>query len=125
MLLASLGVVVFLFVFGAVFVMGNFRVFVTETFQSKLAKEDERFKAWVEKAFGRLAINPFTGKPLGVKWFREKKFENYRLYFLVFENKQSVYVVNFSMKKDQQKIISSIRLLLDSYEKELEDLLGK
>ena len=105
--------------------METYKVFVTQTFQSKLLKEDRRFSGWVEKVYSQLAENPFSGKPLGVKWFREKKFENYRLYFLVFENKKSVYVVNFSTKKDQQKIINSIWLLLDTYKEELEELLKK
>jgi len=105
--------------------MGEFKVFVTLTFQSKLLKCDKKFKLWVEKVFDQLAVNPFTGKPLGVKWFREKKFESFRLYFLVFEDKKSVYIVNLSSKKDQQRIINSIWLLLDIYKKELEDLLNK
>ncbi|MCK5632443.1 hypothetical protein KAH94_01725 [bacterium] len=104
-------------------VMVAFKVFVTQTFQSKLLKCDKKFKLWTEKVFDQLAIDPFFGKPLGAKWFREKKFENYRLYFLVFEEKKSVYVVNLSSKKDQQRIINSIRLLLDTYKKELENLL--
>ena len=102
-----------------------FKVFVTQTFHSKLSKQDKRFKAWVEKVFDQLAVNPFAGKPLGAKWFREKRFENFRVYFLVFEEKKSVYVVNLSSKKDQQRIINSIWLLLDTYKKELEDLLAK
>jgi len=105
--------------------MVAFKVFVTQTFQSKLLKSDKKFKLWVEKVFDQLAVNPFAGKPLTVKWFREKRFGNYRLYFLVFEDKKSVYAVNLSTKKDQQKIINSIWLLLDTYKKELEDLLKK
>jgi len=105
--------------------MVAFNIFVTQTFQSKLLKCDKKFGGWVEKVFDQLAINPFAGKPLGVKWFREKKFENFRVYFLVFEDKRSVYVVNLSTKKDQQRIINSIWLLLDTYKKELEDLLSK
>ncbi len=105
--------------------MGAFKVFVTQTFQSKLLKQDKNFKVWVEKVFDQLAVNPFAGKPLGAKWFREKKFENFRVYFLVFEDKKCVYIVNLSTKKDQQKIINSIWLLLDSYTAELEDLLNK
>ncbi len=105
--------------------MVAFSVFVTQTFQSKLLKQDKRFKLWVEKIFDQLAVNPFFGKPLGAKWFREKKFENFRVYFLVFEEKKSVYVVNLSSKKDQQRIINSIWLLLDTYKKELKDLLEK
>ena len=105
--------------------MAAFSVFVTETFQSKLLKQDKKFKVWIDKVFDQLAVNPFAGKPLGAKWFREKRFENFRVYFLVFEEKKSVYVVNLSIKKDQQRIINSIRLLLDTYKKELEDLLDK
>jgi len=105
--------------------MATFSVFVTRTFQSKLLKQDKKFKVWVEKVFDQLTVNPLAGKPLGAKWFREKKFENFRVYFLVFEDKKSVYVVNLSTKKDQQRIINSIWLLLDTYKKELEDLLEK
>ena len=103
--------------------MVAFSVFVTRTFQSKLLKQDKKFKVWVEKVFDQLAVNPFAGKPLGARWFREKKFENFRVYFLIFEDRKSVYVVNLSTKKGQQKIINSIWLLLDVYKKELEDLL--
>jgi mRNA-degrading endonuclease RelE of RelBE toxin-antitoxin system len=102
-----------------------YKVFVTSTFESKLLKQDKKFKAWVENVFDQLSVNPFSGKPLGIKWLREKKFENNRLYFLVFENKKSVYVVNLSTKKDQQKVINSIWLLLDIYKKELEELLNR
>jgi len=105
--------------------MENFKVFVTRTFDVKLSKQERKFREWAEKIFGHLVENPFAGTPLGVKWFREKKFENYRIYFLVFEDKKSVYVVNLSDKKDQQKIINSIWLLLDTYKKELTELLEK
>ncbi len=105
--------------------MAAFSVFVTRTFQSKLLKRDKKFNVWVEKVFDQLSVNPFAGKPLGPKWFREKKLENFRVYFLVFEEKKTVYVVNLSTKKDQQRIINSIWLLLGTYKKELEDLLEK
>jgi len=105
--------------------MVEFKVFVTQTFQSKLLKQDKKFKAWAENVFNQFTVNPFAGKPLGVKWFREKRLENFRVYFLVFEDKKSVFVINLSTKKDQQRIINSIWLLLDTYKKELEDLLSK
>ncbi|MBU2100764.1 hypothetical protein KKG83_00525 [Candidatus Micrarchaeota archaeon] len=70
-----------------------------------------------------MAENPFVGKPLSVKWFREKKFKKYRIYYLIYENIQSVYVVNLSNKKEQQKIINSIMLLLDAYKKEIEKIM--
>lgn len=70
-----------------------------------------------------MAENPFVGKPLSVKWFRKKKFKKYRIYYIIYENIQSVYVVNLSNKKEQQKIINSIMLLLDAYKKEIEKIM--
>ena len=105
--------------------MADFKVFVTRTFEEKLCKEEKDFRDWVEKVFDQLNKNPFAGKPLGTKWFREKKFKNKRVYFLVFEDKESVYLVDISGKKDQQKIINSILFLLDSYKKEIEELVPK
>ena len=49
-----------------------------------------------------------TGKPLRFDWFREKKFENKRLYFLVDQERKKVLLVSFASKKDQEKIIEFI-----------------
>jgi mRNA-degrading endonuclease RelE of RelBE toxin-antitoxin system len=99
------------------------RVFLTQIFESKLEGTEKSFKEWFEKILDQLKENPFVGKPLSVKWFREKKFKKYRIYYLIYEHIQSVYVVNLSDKKDQQKIINSIMLLLDVYKKEIEKML--
>ena len=50
-----------------------------------------------------------TGKPLGFEWFREKKYENKRLYFLVDEQNKKILLVAFATKKDQQKVINFIK----------------
>lgn len=103
--------------------MKKYKVFLTQTFETKLEGTEKSFKEWFEKILDQLTENPFVGKPLSVKWFREKKFKKYRIYYLIYENVQSVYIVNLSDKKDQQKIINSIILLLDVYKKEIEKLL--
>jgi hypothetical protein len=103
----------------------GFEIFTTKTFQEKILKQDTKFVSWSKRVFSQLAITPFVGKPLRVKWFREKKFENYRIYYIIFEEKKVVYVVNLSTKKNQQKIINSIWFLLDKYKKELELILTK
>jgi hypothetical protein len=105
--------------------MPNYSVFVSQKFDAKLANQEKAFCFWVEKIFDKLKENPFVGEPLGVKWFREKKFKSLRIYFLIFEDKKAVYLVNLSGKKDQQKIINSIWLLFGAYKKELENLLDK
>lgn len=104
--------------------MAAYKVFLTAVFEKKLAKMDGAFKQWFEKALDQLAENPFTGKPLGVDWFREKKHGKHRAYYLVYGNVKSVYVVNLSEKKDQEAIINSVKALLDVYKKELDELLG-
>ncbi|MBT4192192.1 MAG: type II toxin-antitoxin system RelE/ParE family toxin [Candidatus Diapherotrites archaeon] len=97
----------------------GFEVFITETFKKKIAFQNRKFHAWLEKVFDQLVLTPFVGKPLGVKWFREKKFENSRIYYIIFEDKKIVYIVNFSLKKDQQRVIDSTRLLFDKYRKDI------
>lgn len=105
--------------------MAAYKVFLTAAFEKKLVKMDGTFKSWFEKMLDQLAKNPLGGKPLDVQWFREKKRGKHRVYYLLYENVKSVYVVNLSEKKDQQAIINSIRLLFDVYKKELEELVGQ
>jgi len=99
--------------------MAAYRVFYTATFEKKLAGLEKEVKEWVEKIADKLAENPFVGKPLGVKWFREKKFGKHRVYYLIYEEMQSVYIVNISDKKNQQAVINSARAMLEVYRKEL------
>ena len=62
-------------------------------------------------------MNAFSGKPLGFRWFREKKFKGKKLYYLVYEGSGSVLLVAFGNKKEQRKIISHIFANLDFYKK--------
>ena len=66
--------------------------------------------------------NSEYGSPLGTKWFRESRFENYRIYFLIYENLDAIYMVAISNKKDQQKIINTIKLFLEFFRGEIEKL---
>lgn len=68
-------------------------------------------------------MNPHVGKPLDYKWFREKRLDGYRMYYLIYENLKSVYIIALSDKKDQQKTINTIRLFLHKYKSEIETLL--
>ena len=102
--------------------MPAWKVFFTVTFEEKLKKREKSFQDWVEKILDQLEENPYVGKPLNVKWCREKKFGKLRIYYLIYENLKAVYLVNLSEKKDQQAIINSIMVLLDVYKKEIEEL---
>ena len=56
-----------------------------------------------------------TGKPLGYPFFREKKMGKYRVYFLIYEDIDTVLLVTISDKKAQQETIDKIKSQLDYY----------
>jgi hypothetical protein len=88
--------------------MALFAIFETQNFTERLSSLERQELRWIEKIRAQLQTNPFAGKPLGFKWFREKKFENKRPYFLVSEEKKAILLVAFAPKKEQQKIIDYI-----------------
>ncbi len=100
----------------------SYKIFHTKRFDKELSKTDKTFQDWVDKIEEKLSENPYTGKPIDVEWFREKKLKNYRVYFIIYEDLKSVYVVALSTKKDQQKIINTIKLLLDVFKEEIQNL---
>ena len=99
-----------------------YKAFGSKGFNAKLAKMDTEFQRWVGKVENQLAENPYAGDPLGMKWFREKKHGKFRLYFLVYEDKKTVYIVAMGDKKSQQKTINTIKLLVDVYREEIGSL---
>ncbi|MBU2616401.1 MAG: hypothetical protein KKB79_00250 [Nanoarchaeota archaeon] len=103
----------------------DYKIYQSLRFKQELSKFDKGLQDRVEKIKDELVKNPYSGKPLGVNWFREKRYENYRLYYLVYENLQSVFMAGISNKKDQQKTINTIRLLLDFFKQELENLIKR
>lgn len=102
-----------------------YKIFITKTFEKKFEKQEKKFKDWFEKILDQLVENPFMGKPIRYDWFREKKYDKYRIYYLIYKEYVTIYFINISEKKDQQKVINSIYLLLDFYKDKIEKLLKK
>ncbi len=100
-----------------------FRVFRANWYEKKLKKlspnEQERVKIMEQG----LKKNPYDGKPLGYKFFREKKFDGKRLIFLVYDVYKTIFLITITDKKMQQKVIELIRANLDVYKEELERIL--
>lgn len=105
--------------------MVKYVVYHSARFDKELKKFDKDFLAWLNKIENQLAENPYAGDPLDVEWFRKKKYKKYRVYFLVNDDLTSVFMVGISDKKDQQKVINTIRLLLEFFRTELENLAKK
>ena len=103
--------------------MKRYKVYHSNTFDKALENLHKNIQNYVGKIENQLVENPYVGAPLGVKWFREKRFEKYRIYYLIYEDLQSVFIVAISEKKDQQKTINTIKLLTDLFKQELKSLI--
>ena len=97
------------------------KIITTENFNEKLSKLDNSIGSRILREVDQLKVNPFRGKPLGYKFFREKKVRNYRFYYLIFREKVVVLVVSLSSKKDQQNIINKIKKLIPFYKKRIDE----
>lgn len=102
--------------------MAMYKIFHSKSFDKELSKLDNFLIDRVNKIEDILKYNPLYGNPLGYKWFRETRYENYRFYYLIYEDLKSVYMVAISGKKDQQKVINTIKLLLALFREEINEL---
>ena len=105
--------------------MKKYKIYHSQRFDKELIKFDKNFQNYVDKIEYRLIENPYSGTPLGVEWFREKRYGKYRIYYLVYEDLQSVFMVAISEKKDQQKVINTIKLLIDFFREEIKNLVDE
>lgn len=87
--------------------MKNYEVYKTDSFKKLFETLDRDEQNWIKKINENLEES-ITGKPLRFNWFREKKYLNKRLYFLVDEQRKKILLISFASKKDQQKIIDFI-----------------
>jgi|SRR3989338_8551599 len=100
----------------------TFDIYETETFSKLYWIMEKEEKEWVNKIKIQLKSNPEAGKPLRFDWFREKKFGNKRLYYLIYKNINRILLVSFGSKKEQQKIIDHIIENKERYRKIVESL---
>ncbi len=99
-----------------------FAIFHSHTFDRALEKMPKVFQEWVDKIENQLIENPHVGDQISVPWFREKKKDNFRIYYLIYEELNRVYLVAISDKKDQKAVINSVWIFLDQFKEEIKDL---
>lgn len=105
--------------------MKRYKVYRSNSFQKEVIKHDKFFQDRINKIEDKLMFNSEYGTPLGTKWFRESRFENYRIYYLIYEDLDAIYMVAVSDKKTQQKTINTIKLFLEFFREEIEKLIKK
>ena len=96
-----------------------FKIFTTDEFDKDFDKLDSSLQKQIEKEIEQLEENPYVGKPLSYKFFREKRIKNYRIYYLIYEEYVVVFVIALSDKKGQQNVIDSIKHLIPFYKEEI------
>jgi mRNA-degrading endonuclease RelE of RelBE toxin-antitoxin system len=95
--------------------MTEYHIGTTKQFDKDFSKLDNSVKVRIEDEIEQLAINPYVGRPLGYKFFREKKVDKFRFYYLIYEDHVVVFLIAISEKKDQQKTIDTIKHLIPHY----------
>jgi len=105
--------------------MEKYKVYHSKSFDKELSKFDKNFLDRIDKIEDKLKDNSQYGTPLGYKWFRESRYENYRIYYIIYEDLKSVFMVAISDKKDQQKVINTIKLFFNIFRKEIEYIIDK
>ncbi len=102
-----------------------YNVYTIETFDRKLRKLSKAEQHKIQKIFLQLKENPYVGDQLRIKILREKRLKEKRLYYLVFDDLNTVLVVGISDKKTQQKTIDYIIKYVDEYRNYLRELLNR
>jgi|SRR3989344_3701648 len=105
--------------------MKEYKVYHSARFDKELEKFGKAFQNRVDKIEDQLVKNPYSGSPLSVEWFREKRYGKYRIYYIIYDDLEAVFMVAISEKKDQQKVINTVRMLLDFFKEEIKDLIRK
>ena len=103
----------------------QFKVFRTLTFDKEFSKLSKTEQIAIEKFEKKLVENPHLGKSLGYIFFREKKLNSHRIYYLVYEEFVIALTVAVSDKKTQQATIDDIKQRLDEYYTFVRDTLRK
>ena len=104
-----------------------YRIFTTEEFDKDFSKLSSKEQVRVNKILKQLREQgEDTGKPLsGLSFFREKKFNGKRLYYLIYKDSFVILAIAISDKKAQQATINRILLDLVEYQQYVYDLLRK
>ncbi len=91
------------------------RVLSTREFDAWERLLPKDYQEQIAAIIAQLKESPLVGKPLGYPFFREKKFGKYRVYYLVYEDIDTVLLITVSDKKAQQETIDRIKKDLDFY----------
>ena len=99
--------------------MSKYKVFTLPEFNDDVIKtfsksEQEQLDNILDELSEKGSL---VGKPLSYDFFREKRIQGKRIYFLVYEEIVLVLIIAQSNKKDQQETINKIKERIPDYKK--------
>ena len=100
-----------------------YAVYTTNSFDKEIESLSESDKQRIQKIFLQLKVNPYVGDQVQYRFFREKRMNEKRIYYLVYDDLSAVLVVAFGGKKAQQETIDNILKLLPEFKIYLQKLL--
>ena len=103
----------------------TYAVYAIEKFNKEMAKFSEEEQRRIKKIFLQLKENPYVGDQIRYRHFREKRLREKRIYYLIYDDLQTVLVVAISDKKTQQETINQIVGYFDEYRFYMTNLLKK
>lgn len=103
----------------------GYKVFQTSEFKTNINKIlSNQEKERLEKIMDQLEENGGNiGKPLAFPFFKEKRIQGKRIYFLVFEEIETILLVAASNKKNQQETIDKIKTLIPMFKEYVKNLI--
>lgn len=104
----------------------KYEVYRTERFDKEAEKLSRDENNRIDKVITRqLEENPYVGDQLQIKILREKRLDEKRIYYLVFDDLKAVLMIAISGKKAQQKIIDFIIENINNYRDYLKERMNK
>jgi len=103
--------------------MKRYAVYTTKNFDKELEKLSQEMQRRINKIFLQLRDNPYVGDQLRYRILREKRLEEKRIYYIIYDDLRAVLIVAIGSKRTQQQTIDHIINYLGGYKIYLERLL--
>lgn len=103
----------------------TYAVYTIDKFDKQFEKLSGEYQRRIKNFFLQLKENLYIGNQLQIRILREKRLEEKRIYYLVFDEFNAVLVVAMSDKKTQQETIDRIIKYLNEYKHLLGNILKR
>ena len=100
-----------------------YQSYTPASFHKKFSKLSYQEQTRIEIIYKQLRENPYVGDQLRYKFLREKRLDEKRIYYLVYDDLNAVLIVGISDKKTQKETINQIVNFFDDYRLYIEKLL--